>query len=151
MHLVADNTTRKAALNTIRELIAAGLAGRDVYQPDVFIVDAPTRELRDHAEIALDLLGAAFLKDNRAAVRVELPAWVRAELKLDGPDAPQLVTPLASRALPVSRDECEAELRQHYPAGAADLILSAVFGPDGLNAGGHVGELAREAAERTRS
>jgi hypothetical protein len=149
MHLVTDNATRAAALKTIRELLASGLAGNDCYDHDVFVVDAPTRELRDHAEVALDVLGAAFLKDNRASIRCELPRWVRAELGLDGPDAPELIVPLASRALPVSRAECEVEIRRAYPGQTADLILGAVFGPSGLDADGEVGVVAREALERT--
>jgi hypothetical protein len=99
MHLMPDTATQAAAINTIRELIDAGLAGNDVYDPDRFVVDPPAREMRDNAEVALDCLGATFLRDNGQTIECLLPRWVRAELRLDGPNPPEMIVPLASRGV----------------------------------------------------
>ena len=102
MHLVPDNNAE--ALATLKELIAEGLAGNDVYQAEIFCVDTPDPEQRDQAETALDQLHASFHKNGaygapRSVIQCRLPRWVRAELGLDERNAPTVVVPLASRGL----------------------------------------------------
>lgn len=96
MRLLPDNTTRAAALNTIRELVNNGYAGHDCYDPDRFVVDTASKEMRDNAEVALDQLGATFLRDNGQSVVCLLPRWAWAEL---GGSLPEIVVPLASRGV----------------------------------------------------
>jgi hypothetical protein len=103
MKLTTDRPAQAAAINTLRELIATGLAGLDCYDPDIFVVDAPD-EQRDHADVALDNLGAMMLRDgafgiHRRVLQCRIPEWVRAQLDLNRVDAPQLIVPLASRAV----------------------------------------------------
>jgi hypothetical protein len=107
-----DDPPWKMALETTRELIAAGVAGLDAHDDDIFVVNPPSRQIRDEADIALDLLSAEFHRDGafgapREALQCRLPAWVRRELRLDEPDAPRISLPLASRGL---GDEQAAEL-----------------------------------------
>lgn len=104
MHIVWDRAAQKAALHTIQELIDCGLAGNDVYDRSLFIVDPPDQTIRDRADVALDILGASMVRDgaygaSRKQLQCHLPGWVRAEFGLDLPGAPELITPLASRGL----------------------------------------------------
>lgn len=104
MKLIFDNAAKKAALNTLRELLDSGLAGLDCYDHDIFVVDAPTRLQLDYADVALDILGASFRQVGAfgsppARIECHLPRWVRAELGLDSPEAPELIVPLASRGV----------------------------------------------------
>lgn len=113
MKLAADNTTEAAALNTLRELIAAGLAGVDCYDHDIFVVDAP-QAIRDNAEVALDQLRADFHKDGafgapKNVLQARLPQWAVRELRLDRLGAPQIVVPLASRSVMSGEDRMQLE------------------------------------------
>lgn len=104
MKLVFDRATEAAAVNTLRKLIDQGFAGLDCYDASIFVVDAPTDELRDYADVAIGVLNGQFHRDGaygapKRCLQAQLPSWVRAELGLDGPDAPELIMPLASRAL----------------------------------------------------
>lgn len=97
-----DAAVRAAALNTVRELIGAGLAGLDSVDCDIFVVDAP-QALRDNADVALDHLGASFHRQGayRAPVSVlqcRLPVWVSRELGLFEPDAPRIDIAILDRA-----------------------------------------------------
>lgn len=103
MKLVFDNAAKAAAMNTLRELMACGLAGNDCYDPDIFVVDAP-QDQRDLADVACDILGGSFHRDGAfgapvGALQVRLPHWARVELGLDRRDAPTLIVPLASRGV----------------------------------------------------
>lgn len=110
----------KPAIRILRILIECGMAGLDCYDHASFIVDLPPGEQRDSAEIALDCLGAIHeLEGTR--FRCELPGFVRTELGLDGPYAPELLMPLASRA---AEPQAPAALRaakdaydRRYPEG----------------------------------
>jgi hypothetical protein len=98
--LRSDPALEQAALVTVRELMAAGLAGLDAGDDQLFAVDAPA-EQRDLAEVALDHLGASFLRDGAYGVQLQilmclLPRWVRAELELDEPGAPRLQLPVTA-------------------------------------------------------
>lgn len=134
MRLVFDRAAQKAALKTIRELIDAGLAGNDSYQHEIFVVDAPP-EQRDLADVALDILGASFHRpgafaSQRHVLQCQLPHWVRAELDLDKPDAPKLVTPLCSSALARAEHRMDVEYARSLQAAAsANTVLDVVFGP----------------------
>jgi hypothetical protein len=103
MRLIFDNAAKRAALNTLRELIAAGLAGNDCYDPELFVIDAP-KEQRDLGDVACDILGCEGYRDGafghpRQHFLCRLPYWVRVELGLNEKDAPQIVVPLASRGV----------------------------------------------------
>lgn len=118
-----DRAVQVAAINTVQELMDAGLAGLDCYDHEIFVVDAPP-EQRDLADVALDNLGATFRQVGpfgAVPTRLEchLPRWVRAELRLDVTGAPELIVPLASRA--VTRRE---ELRMVDPT-ASETTLTA--------------------------
>jgi hypothetical protein len=100
----ADRAQQAAAINTIRELLDSGIAGLDCYDTEIFVVDAPAKEIRDNADVALDVLGASFHRDGafgatRGVLQCWLPRWVRVELDLERRDAPRLIVPLASRAV----------------------------------------------------
>lgn len=97
----ASTIGRAAALSTLRDLIRQGFAGLDQYDDTRFVVDAPQAFLEE-AEVALDALGAHFLKTAPPGVTpnhvsVLLPSRARDELGLDAADAPRLNVPLASR------------------------------------------------------
>lgn len=123
MHLVSDRATQAAALNTIRELIAAGIAGLDCYDRDIFCVDAPTQEIRDNADVALDQLGAQMIRDGaygapRAVLQCRLNTWVRRELDLDRLGAPELVMPLASRGSMSGEERLELQTGMELKSAA---------------------------------
>lgn len=104
MKLIYDRAAQAGALNTIRELIACGFAGLDCYDRDIFIVDAATQEIRDNADVALDVLGGEMIRDGaygapKSLLQCRLRPWVRAELELDRLGAPEIVVPLASRSV----------------------------------------------------
>lgn len=120
----SDRAQQAAALHTIHELIDGGFAGLDCYDHQIFVVDAPTREQHDHADVALDLLGASFRQvgpfgGHASRLECHLPTWVRAELGLDRQGAPELIVPLASRAVTRRRDQ----LRSLDPT-APELMLT---------------------------
>lgn len=123
MKLVTDRATQAAALNTIRELIAAGLAGLDCYDRDIFVVDAPTAEIRDNADVALDHLGAQMIRDGaygapRSMLQCRLNTWVRRELDLDRLGAPEIVVPLASRGLMSGTERAELQSGLEFKTSA---------------------------------
>lgn len=112
MHLTNDRASQSAALKTIRELITCGIAGLDCYDRDVFIVDAATAEIRDNADVALDVLGAEMIRDGaygapKAMLQCRLPHWVRIEFGLDGISPPLIIVPLASRGVGDTRSARE--------------------------------------------
>jgi hypothetical protein len=120
-----DPAHKKAAIHTIRELIDGGFAGLDCYDHEIFVVDAATPEQRDNADVALDVLGASFRQVGpfgSPAVRIEchLPRWVRAEFHLDEPGAPELIVPLASRAV-IRREQ----LRELDPTASEATLAQA--------------------------
>lgn len=120
-----DRAQQAAAIHTIQELIDGGFAGLDCYDHEIFVVDAPTEGQRDHADVALDLLGASFRQVGTFGgkpVRLEchLPRWVRAEFRLDEPGAPELIVPLASRAV-IRREQ----LRQLDPTASEATLMGA--------------------------
>lgn len=130
MRLVFDRAAQKAAINTIRELIDAGLAGNDCYQHEIFVVDAPQVQ-RDLADVALDILGApqyrqGAFRSERHVLQAQLPHWVRVELDLDKPGAPEIVVPLCSRAVEMYERERETSLQM---AANVNRACDAVFGP----------------------
>lgn len=95
--LLRSEGAHKVALDHIRRLVEAGIAGVDHYAPDEFIVDG-TWDQNENAGVALDILGAKFLGNPwRGPLRCQLPTWLHRELRLDG--RPDLVVPLASRGL----------------------------------------------------
>ena len=108
MRLLHDRAAQAAALNTIRELIAAGVAGLDCYDRDIFIVDATTQEIRDNADVALDVLGGQMIRDGAygapaSMLQCRLPYWARLELDLERLGAPEIIVPLASRSVGETR------------------------------------------------
>lgn len=134
MRLVTDNATEAAALNTLRELIGAGLAGVDCYDRTVFVVDVPTKGMRDNADVALDVLGSEMLKDGafgapKWALQARLKTWVSRELGLDRLGAPEIIVPLASRAV---TDEQAAVLgssnAERYGLGLLAVVADRIAG-----------------------
>lgn len=92
---------REAALETLVTLIGQGYAGLDQYDESRFVVVAP-EPFQTEGEDALDDLGAYFFKTDPIGVPTShvsavLPTRVFLDLGLDAPDAPRVVTPLASR------------------------------------------------------
>lgn len=91
---------REAAVAFIRGQIDDHLAGLDSYDSTILVLDAHPFEAV-WANRALEIVGIVLDKRMWAGAiryRAIVEADVRAELGLDGPDAPTLVEPLASRA-----------------------------------------------------
>lgn len=116
-----------AALNILRRLVDAGMAGLDCYDHSSFIVDLPFGEQRDSAEIALDCLGAIHHTEG-SRFRCELPGFARDELGLNTPGARELLMPLASRKVdigeiardlvsPAAMHTAKAAYDRRYPEG----------------------------------
>ena len=133
MKLIHDRAAQSGALNTIRELIQSGHAGLDCYDRDIFVVDPFDQAMRDHADIALDVLGGEMIRDGaygtpKSMLQCRLPRWVRAELELDRLGAPEIVVPLASRALDYRTIDPDAAAGSFAAASVAQFIGALEMG-----------------------
>lgn len=124
---ITDYHPRLRAIQWLREKVAAGEAGLDVYDLSIFILDAHKYETV-WAHRAVDLTGAVLVvtptADGGRRFRTILEADVRTELGLDLATALMSDEPLASRAAPAACDrDDEASECEGHPAGP--------FGPMG--------------------